>query len=212
MHDISNNRAPSKISESFVCSNMIHSHYIPHFLPQVIFMSRGRDFNQLLLSFSRSQVYEFGTKFLLRYVNSAKTLSSVNYINYWSRFWRPRRWMLIWVPLPVPTWTPYSVKVFSFLISIGATFHLFMYIYYLFHFIFAFSLLTFFCRLNWRQLLYCCPPRIARLIVGNIDLNYLTTEFYCCCCFCCWWWSGVMSTTDQGTNFPLTLYIYHFKK
>ena len=82
MHDISNNRAPSKISELFVRSNMIHSHYIPDFLLQVIFMSRDRDFNQLLLSFSRSQVYEFGTKFLLRYVNSAKTLSSVNYINY----------------------------------------------------------------------------------------------------------------------------------
>ena len=27
----------------------------------------------------------------LRYVNSAKTLSSVNYINYWSRFWRLKR-------------------------------------------------------------------------------------------------------------------------
>ena len=25
-----------------------------------------------------------------------------------SRFWRLRKCMLIWVPLPVPTWTPYS--------------------------------------------------------------------------------------------------------
>ena len=63
----------------------------------------------------------------LRYVNSAKTLSSVNYINYWSRFWRLKRCMLISVPLPVPTWTPYSVKVFSFLISIGASFYFFIY-------------------------------------------------------------------------------------
>ena len=112
-------------------------------------------------------MFEFGTKFLLRYVNSARLFQAENYINYWSRFWRLRRCMLIWVPLPVPTWTPYSVKVFSFLISIGAAFCLFMYIYYLFHFIFAFSFLTFFCRLYRRQLLYCCPPRIAPLIVGN---------------------------------------------
>ena len=46
---------------------------------------------------------------------------------------------------------------------------------HLFHVIFAFSLLTLFCRLYRRQLLYCCPPRIAPLIVGNIDLNYLIT-------------------------------------
>ena len=29
-----------------------------------------------------------------------------------------------------------------------------------------------------KQLLwYCCPPRIVLLIVGNIDLNYLTVEY-----------------------------------
>ena len=59
--------------------------------------------------------------------------------------------------------------------SIGATFYLF--IIYFFHFIFAFSVLTFFCRLYRRQLLYCCPPRIVPLIVGNIDFNYLTIEY-----------------------------------
>ena len=63
-------------------------------------------------------------------------------------------------------------KVLSFLIPLGATFYIYIYIY-LFHFIFSFSLLTFFCQLYRRQLFYCCPPRIAPLIVGNIDLNYL---------------------------------------
>ena len=27
-----------------------------------------------------------------------------------------------------------------------------------------------------RQLLYCCPPKIARQLVGNIDLNHLIIE------------------------------------
>ena len=134
-------------------------------------------------------------------MNSAKTLSSVNYynyINYWSRFWRLRRCMLLWEQLPVPTWTPYSVKVLPFLIFIGVTFYLFTY----FILLFAFCLLTFFCRLYRRQLLYwgplvhkflphvlpalnkvvtylftyCCPPRIAPLNVGNIVFNYLINE------------------------------------
>ena len=56
---------------------------------------------------------------------------------------------------------------------------------YLFHIIFAFSLFTFFFLtlepstvhfFYIRQLLYCFPPRIGPLIVGNIDLNYLQTE------------------------------------
>ena len=80
---------------------------------------------------------------------------------------------VIWAPLTVPTWTSYSVKVFSFLISIGATF-------YLFHFIFAFSLLTFFSRLYRRQLLFCCPSRIAPLIVGNIILMFDNWIKRCC--------------------------------
>ena len=42
--------------------------------------------------------------------------------------------MLIWVPLPAPTSTPYSVKVFSFLITIGATFY-YLFIYLLIYFI-----------------------------------------------------------------------------
>ena len=41
MHDIFNNRAPSKISELFVRSNM--TLIIPDFLPQVIFISRDLD-------------------------------------------------------------------------------------------------------------------------------------------------------------------------
>ena len=69
-----------------------------------------------------------GTVFCLK---SQKQIS-VNYINYWSRFGRLRRFMLIWVPLPVPTWTLYSVKLFSFLISIGATFNLFFNYFILF--------------------------------------------------------------------------------
>ena len=149
MHDISNNRAPSKICELFVRSNMIHSYYTRFSAAGNFYVQRSR-LNQLLLSFSRSGV------------SSAKTLSSVNYINYWSRFWRLRRCMLIWVPLPVSTWTTYSVKVFSFLITIGATFYLFMYLFIdWLQFIFAFSLLSFFSRLYRRQLLYCCPTRIA---------------------------------------------------
>ena len=57
MHDISNNRAPSKISELFVRSNMIHFHLIPDFLSAAgnFYVQRSR-LNQLLLSFSRSGV------------------------------------------------------------------------------------------------------------------------------------------------------------
>ena len=61
MHVISNNRAPSKISELFVCSNMIHSHYT-RFLPRVIFMSRNLDSIRYYYLFLEV-VYEFGTKF-----------------------------------------------------------------------------------------------------------------------------------------------------
>ena len=68
-------------------------------------------------------------------------------------------------------------------ITIGATFYLFI---YLLHFIFAFSLLTFFCRLYRRQLLYCCAPRIAPLIVGNIRSNSFDNWINCCCRCCCW--------------------------
>ena len=52
MHDISNNRAPSKISELFVRSNMIHSHYTRFSAPGNFYIQRSR-LNQLLLSFSR---------------------------------------------------------------------------------------------------------------------------------------------------------------
>ena len=187
MHDISNNRG--LLLKFLNCLSVLirSTLIIPDFLLQVIFMSR--DLTRLL-PFFRSDV-AFGTKSLLRYVNS------VNYISYWSKFWRLRRCLLIWVPLPVPTWTPYSVKVFSFLIPIvlfsieivivlpfTTCTELFI---YLFHFIFAFSLFTSssffpdFWTLNFaliyrRQLLYCCPPRMAPLIVGNIILNYLQIQ------------------------------------
>ena len=57
MHDISYNRAPSKISELFVRSNMIHFHLIRDFLSAAgnFYVQRSR-LNQLLLSFSRGGV------------------------------------------------------------------------------------------------------------------------------------------------------------
>ena len=55
MHDISNNQAPSKISELFVRSNMIHSHYTRFSAAGHFRVQRSR-LNQLLLSFSRSGV------------------------------------------------------------------------------------------------------------------------------------------------------------
>ena len=55
MHDISNNRAPSKISELFVRSNMIHSHYTRFSASGNFYVQRSR-LNQLLLSFSKSGV------------------------------------------------------------------------------------------------------------------------------------------------------------
>ena len=55
MHDISNDRAPSNISELFVRSNMIHSHYTRFSATGNFYVQRSR-LNQLLLSFSRSGV------------------------------------------------------------------------------------------------------------------------------------------------------------
>ena len=77
MHDISNIRTPSKflnLSSVLTRSTLL----TPHFLRQVIFMSRDLDSTSYYYLFLEV-VSEFGTKFLLRYVNSAKTLSSVNY-------------------------------------------------------------------------------------------------------------------------------------
>ena len=53
MHDISNNRATSKISELFVRSNMIHPHYTRFSAAGNFYIQRSRH-NKLLLSFSRS--------------------------------------------------------------------------------------------------------------------------------------------------------------
>ena len=55
MHDISNNRAPSQISELFVRSNMIHSHYTRFSAAGNFYVQRA-GLNQLLLSFSGSDV------------------------------------------------------------------------------------------------------------------------------------------------------------
>ena len=55
MHDISNKRAPSRISELFVRSNMIHSHYTRFSAASNFYVQRSR-LSQLLLSFSRSGV------------------------------------------------------------------------------------------------------------------------------------------------------------
>ena len=55
MHDISNNRAPFIISELFVRSNMIPSHYTRFSAAGNFYVQRSR-LNQLLLSFSRSGV------------------------------------------------------------------------------------------------------------------------------------------------------------
>ena len=133
--------------------------------------------------------------------------------------------MLIWVPSTVPTQTPYSVKVFSFLTSNNNNNRLYLkrvkhltvvlrhwrlcgphiytfiwyrtcysftiYYYYFqlvlpfifiywFHFIVASLYLFSFWWLYRRQLLYCCPPRIAQLIVGNIVLKYFTEYVKVC--------------------------------
>ena len=55
MLDIFNNRASSKISELFVRSNMIHSHYTRFSSAGHFHVQRSR-LNPLLLSFSRSDV------------------------------------------------------------------------------------------------------------------------------------------------------------
>ena len=54
-HDISNNRTPSRISELFVRSNMIHSHYTRFSAASNFYVQRSR-LNQVLLSFSRGGV------------------------------------------------------------------------------------------------------------------------------------------------------------
>ena len=54
-HNISNNWFPSKISELFICSNMIHSHYTRLSAVGNFYVQRFR-LSQLLLSFSRSDV------------------------------------------------------------------------------------------------------------------------------------------------------------
>ena len=170
MHDISNNRTPSKISELFVRSNMIHSHYT-RFSAAGNFYVRRSGLNQLSLSFSRSGVRIWNKipltlreqrrdplKHKLRHKLLIKVLATKK------------------VNVDMSTITSsylnsYSVKVFSFLISIGATFYLFISFY------FYFLLLSFAdFIIGARQLLYCCPPRIAPLIVGNTDLTHLTIE------------------------------------
>ena len=65
--------------------------------------------------------------------------------------------------------------MFSFLISIGASLYLFI---YLFLFLLSLYLRSFadFIGDNYCIVAHLEDPRIIPLIVGNIDLNYLTTE------------------------------------
>ena len=53
MHDITNNCAPSKISELFIRSDQIHSHYTGFSAADNFHVQRSR-LNQLLLSYSRT--------------------------------------------------------------------------------------------------------------------------------------------------------------
>ena len=197
MHDISHKRAPSRISESFFPSNIIHSHYTRFSSAGNFYVQRSR-LSQLVLSFSRSAVIIWN-KIPLTLREQCKDPFKCKLHKLLIKVLETKKvYVDIWVPLPVPTWTPYSIEVFSFLISIGATF-------YLFHFTFCFLFLNFFFRLYRRQLLYwgplvhkflphvlpslnkvvtylfdvfvyCCPPRVATLNVGNIVFNYFINE------------------------------------
>ena len=79
MHDISNNQAPFKISELFVRSNMIHSHYTSFSAPGNFYVQRSR--LKILLSFSRSGG-RIWNKISLTLREQRKDPSSVNYVNY----------------------------------------------------------------------------------------------------------------------------------
>ena len=53
MHDLTNNNAPSRISQSFIRSEQIHSHYT-RFSAAGNFHVQRSGLNQLLLSFSKT--------------------------------------------------------------------------------------------------------------------------------------------------------------
>ena len=55
MQDITKNRAPSRISELFICSDQIHFHYARFLAASYFHLQRSR-LNQLLLSSSRTGV------------------------------------------------------------------------------------------------------------------------------------------------------------
>ena len=165
MHVISNNRAPSKIFQLFVCSNMIHSHYTRFSAAGNFYVQKSR-LNQLLLSFSRSGVRIWNKiPFTLREQRKDPFKRKLHKLLI-----KVLETKKVYVDMSTITSSYlnslFSYKCFSFLITIGAT------IIYLFHFIFAFSLLTFFCRLYRWQLFHCCPPRITPLSVGDIGLTH----------------------------------------
>ena len=99
MHDISNNRAPSNISELFVRSNMIHSHYTRFCASGNFYVQRSR-LNQLLLSFSSSGVRIWNKiPLTLREQHKDPFKRKLHKLLIKVLEW------LLWVPLPVPTWT-----------------------------------------------------------------------------------------------------------
>ena len=81
MHDITNNHAPSKISELFIRSDQLHSYYTRFSAAGNFHIQRSR-LNQLLLSFSRSGA-RIWNKIPLSYASKTKHLSSINYTNYY---------------------------------------------------------------------------------------------------------------------------------
>ena len=63
-----------------------------------------------------------------------------------------------------------------------------------------------------RQLLYCCPPRIAPLIVGNVVLNYFANWINCCCCCCCCClWVAVYNISTCSPCRPILIFERHRK-
>ena len=113
---------------------MIHSHYTRFSAAGHFRVQRSR-LNQLLLSFSRSGVRIWNKIPLTLREQRKDPVKRKLHISYRSRFWRLRRCMYVDMSTITTSYpNSFSVKLFSFLISIGATFYSFI---YSFHFIFA---------------------------------------------------------------------------
>ena len=157
----------------FVRSNMIHSHYTRFSAADNFYVQRSR-LNQLLLSFSRSGVRIWNKIPLTLREQRKDPVKRKLHISYRSRFWRLRRCM--YVDMSTIT-TSYPNSLFSWIVFFPYIYRCYLLFIHLFiSFYFCFALLTLFYPLYKRQLLHCCPPRIAPLIAGNIDLIYLTIE------------------------------------